>query len=78
VADYVPRPRLQRKIKEQLHDARGDGAGETWTLVVGGLGGSANLQLLLSYFREYRREYSAGFWIEARQKEAIEREGCEF
>ena len=40
--NYVPRPKLQRKIKEQLHDVREDNAEETLRLVVYGLGGSGS------------------------------------
>ena len=74
MANYVPRPRLQRKIKEELHDGLEDGASETRTLVVCGLGGSGKSQLVLNYIREYRHDYSAVFWIEAGQKESIERD----
>jgi tetratricopeptide (TPR) repeat protein len=73
VAHYVPRPRLHQKIKEQLHDKR-EQADNTRTLVVWGLGGSGKSQLVLNYVREYRRDYAAIFWLEAGQKESIERD----
>jgi hypothetical protein len=31
-------------------------------------------QLVLAYVREYREDYSTIFWVEAGQKESIERE----
>jgi tetratricopeptide (TPR) repeat protein len=42
--------------------------------VVHGLGGSGKSQLVLNYVREYREDYSAIFWVEAGQKESIERD----
>ena len=71
VASYVPRPKLHRKIQE-LHN--GKDARETRILVVHGLGGSGKSQLVLNYMREYREDYSTVFWIEAGQKESIERD----
>jgi hypothetical protein len=69
----VPRPHLHRQIKEQLHDGR-HGATDTRILAVHGLGGSGKLQLVLNYVREYREDYSNVFWVEAGQKESIERD----
>ena len=43
-------------------------------LVVWGLGGTGKSQLVLNYIREYRRDYTAVFWIEAGSKESIERD----
>jgi ankyrin repeat protein/tetratricopeptide (TPR) repeat protein len=68
----VPRPGLQQEIKKQLQDTREDN--EARTLVIYGLGGSGKSQLVLNYIREYRRHYAAVFWIEAGQKESIERD----
>jgi hypothetical protein len=42
--------------------------------VVQGLGGSGKSQLILDYVRKYREDYSTIFWIEAGQKESIERD----
>ena len=39
-----------------------------------GLGGAGKSQLVLNYVREYRRDYTAVFWIEAGSKESIERD----
>jgi hypothetical protein len=39
-----------------------------------GLGGAGKSQLVLNYIQEYRRDYSAVFWIEAGQKQSIERD----
>ncbi|KAI4167531.1 MAG: hypothetical protein LQ343_007129 [Gyalolechia ehrenbergii] len=75
VANYVPRPRLHQKIKEQLHDQKNnDGRDYTRVLVVYGLGGAGKSQLVLQYIQEYRRDYMAVFWIEAGSKETIERD----
>ncbi|KAL9001661.1 MAG: hypothetical protein Q9188_005374 [Gyalolechia gomerana] len=75
VTNYVPRPRLHQKIKEQLHDQKdNDGRDYTRVLVVYGLGGAGKSQLVLQYIQEYRRDYIAVFWIEAGSKETIERD----
>jgi hypothetical protein len=73
VANYVPRPRLRRKIEEELRDGREDGASKTRTLVVCGLEGSGKCSWCRT-IREYRHDYSAVFWIEAGKKESIERD----
>ncbi|KAI9715703.1 MAG: hypothetical protein M1812_005855 [Candelaria pacifica] len=74
VPNYVSRPRLHQKIKEQLHDLKDDGVEDVLVLVVWGLGGAGKSQLVLNYIREYRRDYTAVFWIEAGTKESIERD----
>ncbi|KAL9591408.1 MAG: hypothetical protein Q9179_007754, partial [Wetmoreana sp. 5 TL-2023] len=74
VPNYVLRPRLHQKIKEQLHDSDNDQEDNTRILVVCGLGGSGKSQLVLNYIQEYRRDYLAIFWIEAGSKETIERD----
>ncbi|KAI4113691.1 MAG: hypothetical protein LQ338_008128 [Usnochroma carphineum] len=74
VANYVLRPRLHQKIKEQLHDLDNKQEKNTRILVVCGLGGSGKSQLVLNYIQEYRRDYLAVFWIEAGSKETIERD----
>jgi hypothetical protein len=43
------------------------------TAVVWGLGGTGKSQLVLNYVQEHRKQYRAVFWIEAGQKEAVER-----
>ena len=43
-------------------------------LVIWGLGGAGKSQLVLNYIQEYRYDYSAVFWIEAGQKETLERD----
>ena len=73
VAAFIPRPELHRQIKQQLHDGR-DEAIDTRILVVRGLGGSGKSQLVLNYVQECRQDYSTIFWIEAGQKESIERD----
>ena len=69
----MPRPRLHDQIRRQLHDVQ-DEATDTRILVVSGLGGSGKSQLVLNYVREYRMDYKAIFWVEAGQKESIERD----
>ena len=39
-----------------------------------GLGGAGKSQLVSNYLQEYRKDYSATFWIEAGQKESLERD----
>jgi tetratricopeptide (TPR) repeat protein len=46
----------------------------TRTLVVWGLGGAGKTQLVLDYVQRHRTEYKATFWIEAGQKESLERD----
>ncbi|KAL9607188.1 MAG: hypothetical protein Q9167_007873, partial [Letrouitia subvulpina] len=72
VSNFIPRPELHRKIKEQLYDQNDND--ETPILVVYGLGGSGKSQLVLNYIRECRHNYTAIFWIEAESKETIERD----
>ena len=74
MANYVPRPQLHQKIKEQLHDQNPDTGDSPRTLVVYGLGGAGKPQLVLNYMRDYRRDYTALFWVEAGSKETIERD----
>jgi tetratricopeptide (TPR) repeat protein len=73
VAQFVPRPRLHDQIRRQLHDVQHE-ATDTRILVVSGLGGSGKSQLVLNYVREYRMDHKAIFWVEAGQKESIERD----
>jgi len=74
VANYVTRPRLQQKIKEQLPVIQGDDEQDTRILVIYGLGGSGKSQLALNFLRTCRQDYAAMFWIEAGQRETIERD----
>ena len=69
---YVPRPLLCDQIRAQLYDDAVDD--NTKTLVVWGLGGAGKTQLVLDYVRRYRTDYNATFWIEAGQKESLERD----
>lgn len=39
-----------------------------------GLGGARKSQLVSKYLQEYRNDYSATFWVEAGQKESLERD----
>jgi hypothetical protein len=42
--------------------------------VVYGLGGAGKSQLVLNYIRTYRNDYAGVFWIQAGQKESVERD----
>lgn len=74
VSNYVARPGLQQKIKEHLHVASSDDQQGTRILVIYGLGGSGKSQLTLNFVYMCRRDYASMFWIEAGQKEIIERD----
>ena len=69
----MSRPHLHQQIKKQLHDGIQD-AIDTRILAVQGLGGSGKSQLVLDYVRKYREDYSTIFWVEAGQKESIDRD----
>jgi hypothetical protein len=75
VPTYVRRPYLERQLHDQLPSPNGmNDCQEMRTVVVWGLGGTGKSQLVLNYVREHRKQYCAVFWIEAGQKEAIERD----
>ncbi|RYP57926.1 hypothetical protein DL769_009196 [Monosporascus sp. CRB-8-3] len=74
VKAYVERPALCDRIRQQL-DRGGSGPNQgTRLLAVWGLGGAGKTQLVLDYLCRFRTEYKAVFWIEAGQKESIERD----
>jgi tetratricopeptide (TPR) repeat protein len=75
VSTYVRRPDLERQLHEQLISPSGtNDLQEMRTAVVCGLGGAGKSQLALKYLQEHRKQYRAVFWIEANQKETIERD----
>jgi tetratricopeptide (TPR) repeat protein len=75
VSTYVRRPHLERQLHEQLLFPSGtNDLQEMRTAVVWGLGGAGKSQLALKYLQEHRKQYRAVFWIEADQKETIERD----
>src|SRR5271163_4419049 len=74
VASFIDRPALHTLIKEQLHNTLVERSHTAKILVVYGLGGAGKSQLVLNYVRTYREDYSAIFWIEAGQKESLERD----
>ena len=43
-------------------------------ILILGASGAGKSQLVLNYIQEYRHDYSAVFWIEAGQKETLERD----
>lgn len=69
---FVPRPLLRDQIRTQFCDDVADDT--TKTLVVWGLGGAGKSQLVLDYVQQYRTDYKATFWIEAGQKESLDRD----
>jgi tetratricopeptide (TPR) repeat protein len=74
VSNYVQRPALHQQLKEQLHDKITETNSVPKILVVRGLGGAGKSQLVLNYLQEYREDYSATFWIEAGQRESVNRD----
>ena len=74
VSNYVQRPALHQQLKEQLHDKITETNSVPKILVVRGLGGAGKSQLVLNYLQEYRDDYSATFWIEAGQRESVDRD----
>ena len=74
VSTYVQRPALHQQLKGQLHDKITEKRSGTTILVVQGLGGAGKSQLVLNYLQEYRNDYSATFWIEAGQRESVDRD----
>ncbi|KAF1828162.1 hypothetical protein BDW02DRAFT_271760 [Decorospora gaudefroyi] len=75
VTTFVPRPSLHDNLRKQLtHERAQDDSLCARIVVVWGLGGAGKSQLVLSYLRQHRQEYSASFWIEAGRKETIERD----
>ena len=74
VSSYVDRSELHDLIKEQLHDRLEQTGLDAKILIVWGLGGAGKSQLVSKYLQEYRNDYSATFWVEAGQKESLERD----
>jgi tetratricopeptide (TPR) repeat protein len=74
VSNYVQRPALHQQLKGQLHDKITETKSGTTILVVRGLGGAGKSQLVLNYLQEYHNDYSATFWIEAGQRESVDRD----
>ncbi|KAI9743535.1 MAG: Kinesin light chain 3 [Claussenomyces sp. TS43310] len=74
VASFVDRPALHNAIKGQLHDTLYIRKHDAKILVVYGIGGAGKTQLVLDYVRTFRDDYTAVFWIEAGQKESLERD----
>ena len=74
VSSYVDRPIFHDRIKEQLHDRLEQTGLDAKILIVWGLGGAGKSQLVSKYLQEYRNDYSATFWVEAGQKESLERD----
>jgi tetratricopeptide (TPR) repeat protein len=72
VKAFVARNVLHDQIHTQLHTHAADAS--TRTLAVWGLGGTGKTQLVLDYVQRHRTEYKATFWIEAGQKESLERD----
>jgi tetratricopeptide (TPR) repeat protein len=72
VNTYVPRNLLHDQIKIQLCNHVADE--NTKIVVVWGPSGAGKTQLVLDYVQQHRTEYKGTFWIEAGQKESLERD----
>ncbi|RDW70414.1 hypothetical protein BP5796_08811 [Coleophoma crateriformis] len=73
VCNFVNRPALYSLMREQLHDTLSEQQVHSKILVVFGLGGAGKSQLTLKYAETHRDDYTGVFWIEAGQKESIEK-----
>jgi tetratricopeptide (TPR) repeat protein len=65
---------LQHEIGEQLRPVPSGGKRGTRILVIYGLGGSGKSQLALNFVHTCREYYTSIFWIDAGQKETLERD----
>ncbi|KAI9874743.1 MAG: hypothetical protein M1830_009336 [Pleopsidium flavum] len=74
VTSFVKRPTLHAAIKSQLHDTLQEPAACSKVVVVLGLGGVGKTQLVLNYIETFRNDYAGTFWINAREKQSVERE----
>lgn len=74
VVNYVSRPKLEIALDDQLPAFADADSGEMRTVVVWGLGGVGKSQLALNYVRAYRQRYQAVFWVQAGQKESVQRD----
>ena len=69
---FVPRVSLEDQIKRRLHDTVAKRETSPKVLTIYGLGGAGKSQLVLSYVRTFRRDYSSVFIIDASTKASIE------
>jgi tetratricopeptide (TPR) repeat protein len=69
---FVPRVSLENQIKRRLHDTVAKRETSPKVLTIYGLGGAGKSQLVLSYVRTFRRDYSSVFIIDASTKASIE------
>lgn len=74
VVNYVSRPGLENTLYEQLTVRSDASQNDMRTIVVWGLGGMGKSQLVLHFVSKHRHQYQAVFWVEAGQKEVIERD----
>lgn len=72
---YVSRPELEQRMRDQLSISENVQQGiEPRTIVVCGLGGAGKSQLVLRYVQQHQQHYQAVFWIQAEQRNTIERD----
>jgi len=71
---FVPRLGLEDQIKRRLHDSIALRGQSPKILMVHGLGGAGKSQLVLSYVRSFRRDYSSVFFIDASTRASVERD----
>lgn len=71
---FVSRLGLEDQIKTRLHDSVALRGQSPKILMVHGLGGAGKSQLVLSYVRSFRRDYSSVFIIDASTRASVERD----
>lgn len=75
VSSYVSRPDLECQLRERLPPLSDRiNPSETRTVVVWGLGGVGKSQLVRDYIHKHRQHYKRIFWLEAGQKQTLERD----
>lgn len=74
VGFFVPRVGLEDQIKRCLHDSAALRGQSPKILMVHGLGGAGKSQLVLSYVRSFRQDYSSVFIVDASTRASVERD----
>ncbi len=72
-ASCVVQQELQQRIEDRLHETRAGGKIHCSVVVLFGLGGAEKSQLAPNDIQTHRTEYDAGFWVDARMQESLER-----
>lgn len=75
VSTYVPRTDLERQLHERLPPLRDlIESSQTRAVVIWGLGGVGKSQLARNYIHKHQEQYQRIFWLEAGQKQTLERD----